>query len=97
MLIKYFITTLAAAVLFWTAVPTLVAATVRVENDVYVVSVDPVDGSFSVTHKPSGKIFLTDGKLSDKGGTAKIAESTDKTFGKGRALRLPMPTATATS
>jgi hypothetical protein len=67
-------------------------AAVRIENDLYSVSVEPADGTFTATHKPSGKTFLTAGKLSAAGGTAKIAEVFETAFGgKGKGIEIAYP------
>jgi poly(3-hydroxybutyrate) depolymerase len=62
-----------------------------IENDRYAISVEASDGSFTVASKPGGKKFLTGGKLSGTGGTAKTIELTDKIFGKGRGIRVSYP------
>ncbi|MFM8983955.1 MAG: hypothetical protein ACKOLA_13900, partial [Spartobacteria bacterium] len=40
----------------------LLAAT-SIENDRYKVDIEPAEGTFTVADKPSGKTFLTAGKL----------------------------------
>jgi hypothetical protein len=62
-----------------------------IENSLYTVSVEASDGSFTVAAKPNGKKFLTDGKLSGTGGSAKAIELTDKIFGKGKAIQISYP------
>ena len=59
-----------------------------VENDLYAVSINPVEGSFAVVSKPAGKAFLTAGKLSGTGGATRVVELTDKTFGKGNGVEI---------
>jgi hypothetical protein len=62
-----------------------------IENAMYAVSVDAADGSFSVVAKPTGKKFLTDGKLSGTGGAAKLIDLAAKTFGKGKGIQVSYP------
>jgi hypothetical protein len=66
-------------------------AAVSIENELYTVSVNAPDGSFSVAHKPSGKVFFAGGKLSGTGGTAKTVEMADKTFGNGKGIEVNYP------
>ena len=68
-----------------------VHAAQSIDNDRYAVSVEAADGGFTVASKPGGKMFLTDGKLSGTGGTAKSIELTDKTFGKGKGIEISYP------
>lgn len=60
----------------------------QIENDQYSIRISESDGRFTVTAKPSGKVFLSDGQLVDGGGTAKIADVTDKVFGPGKAIEV---------
>ena len=66
-------------------------AAVRIENDLYSAGVDAADGSFSVVSKPSGKTFLTGGKLSGTGGTAQVVELADNVFGRGKGIEIAYP------
>ena len=68
-----------------------VHAAQSLENDRFAISVEAADGSFTVVSKPGGEKFLTDGKLSGTGGTAKIINLTDQTFGRGKALQISYP------
>lgn len=63
-------------------------ASTAMENDLYKVDIEATGGTFTVTHKPSGKNILTAGKLSGKGGTAKSLELDDKNFGKGQGVEI---------
>jgi hypothetical protein len=66
-------------------------AEVRIDSDLYSVGVEAADGRFAVLTKPSGKTFLTGGKLSGTGGTAKTVELADKVFGKGKGIEITYP------
>ena len=68
-----------------------VHAAQSLENDRFAISVEAADGSFTVVSKPGGEKFLTDGKLSGTGGTAKVINLTDQTFGRGKALQISYP------
>ncbi len=70
-------------------------AEVRIDSDLYSVGVEAADGRFAVLAKPSGKAFLTGGKLSSAGGTAKTVELPTKSSARARASRSPIPTAIA--
>ena len=67
------------------------SAAQSIGNDRYAISVEAVDGSFTLTSKPGEKKFLTGGKLSGTGGTVKEIELTDKTFGRGKGLQISYP------
>jgi hypothetical protein len=67
------------------------SAAQSIGNERYAVSVEAADGSFSVASKPGGKAFLTGGKLSGTGGTAKLIDLSDKTFGKGKGIQVSYP------
>jgi hypothetical protein len=62
-----------------------------IANDRYIVSVEAAEGGFSVASKPGAKPFLTGGKLTGAGGTSKVIELTDKTFGKGQGIQVSYP------
>ena len=82
------------ALIFFMSMAALSAGTLRakaaqtVENDLYAVRVDAAEGSFTVVSKPTGKPFLTAGKLSGTGGTAQAVELADKTFGRGKGIAI---------
>ena len=59
-----------------------------IENDVYTASVQAADGAFTAVSKPTGKPFLTAGKLSGSDGTAQVVELADKIFGKGKCVEI---------
>jgi hypothetical protein len=63
----------------------------HIENNVYSVTVNPADSSFSVQSRDSGKTVLSAGKLSGTGGTAKVLPLTDKTFGAGNGIEVIYP------
>ncbi len=63
-------------------------AATTIENDRYKVDIEAGDGTFTMAFKPSGKIVLTAGKLSGKGGTAKTVALDDKNFGKGQGVEI---------
>jgi hypothetical protein len=63
-------------------------AAVSVENDLYAVCVASAEGTFAVRSKATGKTFLAGGKLTSTGGTAKVVEEADKTFGNGKAIEI---------
>jgi len=71
--------------------PTLANTVAQVENELYAVRVNAIEGSFSVASKPLGKTFLSDGKLRGKGGTATSGEAVDRNFGKGRCIDVAYP------
>ena len=77
------------------AAPALASESVRIENDHYLVSVDAADGRFTIVSRPLGKLILSDGILSGKGGAVRVIDQADKAFGKGKPSRLPIPRATA--
>jgi hypothetical protein len=66
-------------------------AVVRIDSDLYSVVVEAADGSFAVVSKSCGKTFLTGGKLSSRGGTAKAVELDDKVFGNGKGIEITYP------
>ena len=73
------------------AAPALASESVRIENDHYLVSVDAADGRFTIVSRPSGKLFLTDGILSGKGGAVRVIDQADKVFGNGKAIEIAYP------
>ena len=66
-------------------------AAVTIENELYSVSVEPRDDSFTVTRKPADKPFLADGKLSGHSGTAKVVKLADKAIGRGKGIEITYP------
>ena len=71
------------AVATWSA-----RAATTIENDRYKVDIEAANGTFTMAFKPTGKIILTAGKLSGKGGTAKTVALDDKNFGKGQGVEI---------
>jgi len=67
------------------------AEPLRIANDFYTVSVNPEKSAFSIQSKTTGKTVLTDGSLSGTGGTAKVQQLTDKTFGSGLSIKVTYP------
>ena len=67
------------------------AATQTIENKVLAVMFDDAAGTFTVAEKPTGKIFLTDGRLENGGGTAAVMPVKHKTFGEGQAIEIIHP------
>jgi len=63
-------------------------AAVSVENNLYAVAIASAEGTFAVRSKATGKTFLAGGKLTSTGGTAKVVEEADKTFGNGKAIEI---------
>jgi hypothetical protein len=90
MSIKYTINILATLLLLFVS-PALADTEVRIENELYRVSVGAAGGSFTVASVPSGKTFLTGGKLSGKGGTAKVSELDYVIFGKSKCIEITYP------
>jgi len=77
---------------FWAmATAASAEAAVSIDNEMYAVSVEAPDSSFTLARKPSGKTFVTAGKLSGAAGTAKAVEMTDKLFGKGNGIEVLYP------
>jgi melibiase-like protein len=62
-----------------------------VRNDVLVVAFHENKGRFTAQHRPSGKVFVTDGRLTQAGGKAKVVPVADKTFGNGQAIDVSYP------
>ena len=90
MSIKHTTNILATLLLLFVS-PVLAGTEVRIENEFYRVSVDGASGSFTVASVPSGKTFLTGGKLSGKGGTAETGELADEVFGEGSCIQITYP------
>lgn len=63
-------------------------AGVELENSNYRVSVDAGQGTFTARVLPSGKEFLTEGKLTGQGGIVTKFEATEKGFGTGQSLEI---------
>lgn len=70
------------------AISSPVGAAVNIENEMYSVSADAGGGSFSVIYKPTGKAFLSAGKLSGTEGKAKVVDVSDNVFGQGRCIEI---------
>jgi len=68
-----------------------VGAAVTIENGLYLVSIEVHDARFTVTRKPANRPFLSDGMLSDAGGTAKVVKLSDKALGKGKGIEITYP------
>ena len=63
-----------------------IAATHTIENRTMSVNYDDVAGTFSVVEKPSGNVFLKDGKLAGTAAKTVIAATTDATLGSGKRI-----------
>ena len=63
----------------------------QIDNALYSVDVDAADGTFAVLSKLSGKTFLSAGKLSSAGGTARIAAISHEVFGSGKVVEITYP------
>ena len=62
---------------------------VQIENDRYMVQVDPAAGTFSIVAKSVGKPVVTDGKLTAKAGTAKtVVLDGPSEFGRGKGIEI---------
>jgi hypothetical protein len=62
------------------------AQPLTIENAALAVKFDA--GRFSLTTKPTQRVFVKDGQLSAPGGTAKVVPVTDKTFGPGQSIEV---------
>jgi len=62
------------------------AATQTIENETLKVTYDDAAGSFAVAETPTGKVFLTDGRLEGKATKAAVAAATDAVFGAGKKI-----------
>lgn len=62
-----------------------------IENDLLTVTVAPDSGKVSIAHKASGRVFLPDGGFNATGGTARVVEITEPTFGSGKGIQLSYP------
>src|SRR5262245_33244227 len=60
-------------------------------NDTLTVAFDESRGLFTVQHKPSGKTFVTNGRLSNTGGKAALVSVADKALGDGQAIEVSFP------
>ena len=67
---------------------------VQIDNDLYSVRVDSAGGSFLLVFRPSGRTFVSDGKLSGNGGSARTADRNDPVFGAGKAIEIAYPDGT---
>ena len=67
------------------------AQPITLENDIYRVSLDPAAGTFSIQAKASKKTFVTDGKLTEAGGNAKMVELRDDKLGRGTSVEISHP------
>lgn len=61
---------------------------VRIQTARLEVRYESATGSFSATSRDPARTFLQDGRLNDKGGTAKVVDVSDRTFGKGQAIEV---------
>ena len=64
------------------------AATVSIQNKTLAVSYDDARGTFSVTERASGTVFLKDGKLAGRIAGAKVGMAQDPVFGSGQRIAL---------
>ena len=64
---------------------------VRIENQLYIISANPADASFSVVAKGSGRNILTAGRLGAAGGTYKVVRVPHTTFGDGDGIEVDHP------
>ena len=76
----------AAAATFLVTVPLAGACgaeTVQIQTARLEVRYEPATASFSVMSRDRAQTFLKEGKLNGKGGTARVVDVMDRTFGKG--------------
>jgi hypothetical protein len=66
-------------------------STTQIDNSLYSVDVDAFDGTFQVLSKRSGKTFLSHGKLSGTGGTARVAAIPHEVFGSRKVIEITYP------
>jgi hypothetical protein len=59
-----------------------------IQHDQLLVSFDEGRDQFTIQHKPSGRVFVTGGRLNSAGGKANVVKITDKTFGDGQAIEV---------
>lgn len=62
------------------------------QNATLLAAFDAASGRFSLTAKPSAWPFVSDGRFSAAGGTARVVAITDPTFGPGQAIEVAYPT-----
>src|SRR5881392_2888305 len=67
------------------------AAPLVIENDLLEVKALPECSRLQITHKPSHKVFATDGSFNAPAGLAKIIGVSDKNFGPGKAIEISYP------
>ena len=62
------------------------AATQTIENETLKITYDPATESFTIAQKPTGKVFLTDGRLEGTATKASVAAANDAVFGTGKKI-----------
>ncbi len=62
-----------------------------IENDSLRIMWIEDQGTFSIQAKPSGKVFVPSGRLSQATGTVQVIAVSDRTFGKGQAIEVSYP------
>lgn len=67
------------------------APAATLENERYTVDVDATAGTFTIKEKPNGRVFISAGQLSGKGGAAVTSDITDKNFGRGKSIQVAYP------
>ncbi len=65
--------------------------TVTIENQMFVVRMEPASGRFSVFHKASQQEFVKDGRLSGQGGVVSETKVANHFFGNGEAILVSYP------
>ena len=68
------------------------ASPLLIENELLEVTASPDSGHIGIAHKPSKRVFATDGSFNESGGTAKVITISDDTFGSGKAIEVSYPT-----
>ena len=63
----------------------------QIENALYSVRLDAAGGNFTIVFRPSGRTFLSEGRLSGKDGSARLVEQTDRVFGRGKVIEIAYP------
>lgn len=65
--------------------------TMTIENESMRITLLDGKGTFGLQHRLSGKDFVTEGRLSQAGGTAQVMEVRDRVFEKGHAIQVSYP------